>query len=110
MPWLGGGVNNGAAAACNPINRLRILFIMETIFYPAQFTPAEKGGYVVTFLDIPETMTCGDDLTHAREMAADALLTATDFYFEDARAVPPPSDIQAGEEWGDCPPISLPKY
>jgi len=31
-------------------------------------------------------------------MAADALLTAMDFYFEDKRTVPPPSAIEDGEE------------
>ena len=52
------------------------------MFYPAKFT-AEEGGYTVTFRDIPEAITCGDDMTDAREMAADALLTAMDFYFDD---------------------------
>lgn len=68
------------------------------MFYPAQFTPAEEGGFVVTFRDIPEAITQGDDLTEARAMAADALLTAMDFYFEDKRTVPMPSALQEGEE------------
>lgn len=29
--------------------------------YPADFTPAEEGGFVVTFPDIPEAITEGDD-------------------------------------------------
>lgn len=73
------------------------------MFYPAQFTPAEEGGFVVTFRDIPEAITQGDDLTDARAMAADALLTAMDFYFEDKRPVPMPSALQAGEEMVELP-------
>lgn len=73
------------------------------MFYPATFTPAEEGGFVVTFRDIPEAITQGDDLTEAREMAADVLLSAMDFYFEDKRPVPLPSKLQKGEEWVALP-------
>lgn len=65
--------------------------------YPATFTPADEGGFVVTFRDIPEAITQGDDESEADEMAADALLTAMDFYFEDGRPVPPPSAAREGE-------------
>ena len=66
--------------------------------YPALFTETPEGGYTVTFRDIPEAITEGQTLEEAREMAADALLTAMDFYFEDGRAVPDPSAPEAGEE------------
>ena len=46
---------------------------------------------------IPEALTCGDTQAEAEAMAADALLTAMDFYFEDRRAVPPPSSPLDGE-------------
>ena len=59
--------------------------------YPATFTPAEEGGFVVTFRDIPESITQGDDEQEALFMATDALLSAMDFYFEDKRPVPAPS-------------------
>jgi len=65
--------------------------------YPATFTPAEEGGFVVTFRDIPEAITQGDDEAEALAMAADALVTAMDFFFEDRRPVPPPSAAQEGE-------------
>lgn len=65
--------------------------------YPATFTPAAEGGFVVTFRDIPEAITQGDDEAEALDMAADALVTAMDFYFEDRRPVPAPSAAQAGE-------------
>ncbi|MGO4151490.1 type II toxin-antitoxin system HicB family antitoxin [Cupriavidus sp. YAF13] len=70
--------------------------------YPAIFTPdvTEDGrpaGFVVSFRDIPEAITQGDTEVEACEMAADALLTAMDFYFEDKRPVPPPSKAEEGE-------------
>ncbi|MBS1171073.1 MAG: antitoxin [Burkholderiaceae bacterium] len=66
--------------------------------YPATFTPDnEAGGYVVTFRDIPEAITQGDTEEEAMSMAADVLLSAMDFYFEDKRQVPPPSQPQKGE-------------
>ena len=65
--------------------------------YPATFTPAEEGGFVITFRDIPEAITQGDTEAEAIEMAEDALLTAMDFYFEDSRPVPPPSKALKGE-------------
>lgn len=66
--------------------------------YPARFEPAEEGGYVVTFRDIPEAITQGESIEEARAMAADALLTAMDFYFEDRRPVPGPSKAKKGDE------------
>lgn len=65
--------------------------------YPAIFSPAEEGGFVVTFRDIPEAITQGDDEAEAMDMAADALLTSMDFYFEKKRPVPLPSKPQHGE-------------
>ncbi|WP_323142733.1 type II toxin-antitoxin system HicB family antitoxin [Massilia phyllosphaerae] len=71
--------------------------------YPAIFTPADEGGFVVTFRDIPEAITQGDDEAEAFAMAADALLTAMDFYFEDRRPVPAPSAPEDGERLIDLP-------
>jgi antitoxin HicB len=71
--------------------------------YPAIFTPAEEGGFVVTFRDIPEAITQGDEEAEAHTMAADALLTAMDFYFEDRRPVPPPSNPVEGERLIELP-------
>lgn len=72
--------------------------------YPAHFMPAEEGGFVVTFRDIPEAITQGDTEEEAMEMATDALLTAMDFYFEDKRAVPAPSRAKRGERLVSLPP------
>lgn len=64
--------------------------------YPATFTP-ETGGFVVTFRDIPEAITQGDDEEDAMAMAKDVLLSSMEIYFDEKRQVPPPSVGQPGE-------------
>jgi antitoxin HicB len=60
--------------------------------YPVTLTLDKKaGGYIVTFVDIPEAITQGDTLEEALEMARDGLETALEFYFEENRPVPMPS-------------------
>lgn len=49
--------------------------------FAVRFAPAEEGGYTVTFRDILEAITHGNSLDETQAMAADALLTAMDFYF-----------------------------
>ena len=46
---------------------------MNKLFYPAIFHVAEEGGFWITFPDLPECMTQGDDMQQAYEMAVDAL-------------------------------------
>lgn len=46
---------------------------MNRLFYPAVFHTAEEGGFWVTFPDIPECMTQGDNMQEAYEMAVDGL-------------------------------------
>ena len=41
--------------------------------YPALFRPEPDGGYVVTFPDVPEAITQGDDLGDAKASASEAL-------------------------------------
>ena len=52
---------------------------------------------MVSFRDIPEALTQGDDEKEALEMAEDALINALDFYFDDQRPVPLPSKAKRGE-------------
>jgi antitoxin HicB len=64
--------------------------------YPANLK--KDGKYiVVTFTDIPEAITQGDNREHALEMAKEALEVSMDFYFEDQRAVPMPSKPKRGQ-------------
>lgn len=46
---------------------------MNRLFYPAVFHKAEEGGFWVSFPDIPECLTQGDDMQQAYEMATEAL-------------------------------------
>ena len=59
--------------------------------YPVNLEAAEEGGFVVTFPDIPEAITQGEDKDDALLRASDALETALDFYLEEGREVPLPS-------------------
>ena len=64
--------------------------------YPARLIP-DGTGFAVKFRDIPEAITCGASREEAIDMAADALVTAMDFYFEDKRPVPSPSGPKRGD-------------
>lgn len=46
---------------------------MNKLFYPAVFHKAEEGGFWVSFPDVPECLTEGENMTQAYEMAVDAL-------------------------------------
>ena len=71
--------------------------------YPARLKAQEEGGYVVTFPDIPEAITQGEDIEDALMHAADALESALDFYFEDRRPVPLPSKPKRGHHVVELP-------
>lgn len=74
------------------------------MLYPAKFDlNPDTGCYVVSFRDLPEALTQGYSLDEARTQAKDALIDALDFYFEDERPVPPPSELQEGEELVEIP-------
>lgn len=79
------------------------------MFYPATFTQASEGGFVVTFRDIPEAITQGDNEEEALNMAQDALITAFDFYFEDRRIIPLPSQATKKEYRIEVPPSIVAK-
>jgi antitoxin HicB len=59
--------------------------------YPVHLKKAREGGYVVTFPDIPEAITQGENLEDSLQHAQDALESAMEFYFEERRRVPAPS-------------------
>ncbi len=71
--------------------------------YPARFTKEPEGGYTVTFRDVPEAITYGETQEEAHTQAVDALITAMDFYFEDKRTVPDPSQPRKSEALVELP-------
>ncbi len=62
------------------------------VFYPAIFHKAEEGGFWITFPDIPECLTEGDNMTQAYEMAVNALGLALTSREAESEALPEPSD------------------
>lgn len=71
--------------------------------FPAKFARAKEGGFVVTFPDIPEAITQGENIDDAMIHAADALESALDFYFEEGRRVPMPSRPKRGQRVVELP-------
>ncbi len=72
--------------------------------YPVTLTADESdGGFVVTFSDMPEAITQGETEAEALKAASDALESALDFYFEDKRTVPMPSQPQSGQHVIELP-------
>lgn len=45
----------------------------QKLFYPAIFHKAEDGGFWISFPDLPECLTEGNDMQEAYEMSVDAL-------------------------------------
>ena len=68
---------------------------MDKLFYPSLFHKAEEGGFWVSFPDIPECLTQGDDMTQAYEMAVDALGLALTCREKEQLPFPAPSDPTA---------------
>ena len=71
--------------------------------YPARIA-RDGDGFMVSFADIPEALTGAATREEALALAADALTTAMDFYFEDRRQVPAPSAPKRGQIMIDLPP------
>ncbi|MBQ1348638.1 MAG: type II toxin-antitoxin system HicB family antitoxin [Blautia sp.] len=65
---------------------------MSRYLYPAIFEP-EEGKYNVTFPDLPDCYTCGDNLTDAMMMAQDVLSDVLADHEETGEPYAPPSDF-----------------
>lgn len=70
---------------------------MKKLFYPAIFHKAEEGGFWVSFPDLPECFTEGDDMQQAYEMAVDALGLAISSRMEEGEEVPSASEADQVE-------------
>ncbi len=62
------------------------------LFYPALFHKAEEGGFWISFPDIPECLTQGDDMEQAYEMAVDALGLALTCREKEQQPIPRATD------------------
>ena len=68
---------------------------MAKYLYPAVFEPEDKGMYSVSFPDIEGCYTCGENLTEAFEMAADALTLMLNHFEAEGRSIPAPSTLDS---------------
>ncbi len=66
---------------------------MNKLFYPAVFHMADEGGYYITFPDLPECMTQGEDMQDAYEMAVDALGLALTSREQSGEEIPAASQV-----------------
>ncbi len=70
---------------------------MVNLNYPVLLKSAEEGGFVVSFPDVPEAHTQGEDQEEALMRAADALETALEFYTDAGRDLPKAGTTQPGQ-------------
>ena len=68
---------------------------MEHFIYPVALTPdSSDGGFVVTFVDVPEAITQGEDRADALREAADCLEEAIANRMVTGLPIPSPSPIK----------------
>ena len=65
----------------------------KNYFYPAIFEPdTEEGGYVISFPDLPDVNTEGDNVADALSMAKEALGAYVEMCLDAGDKLPEPSD------------------
>ena len=70
---------------------------MRCFVYPATLIPdAEEGGFVVTFIDVPEAITQGEEVEDALREAADCLEEAIANRIVMGLPIPRPSPVKKG--------------
>lgn len=65
--------------------------------YPVEIIEDTNGTYLVTCPDIPEMASVGEDVESALLEAEEGLAAALEFYFDDKRAIPMPSEPQPNQ-------------
>lgn len=71
---------------------------VNKLAYPVVMQQDTNDSFLVTFPDIPETVSSVHDKAQVLRIASDALASALAFYFEDGRAVPMPSSPKPGRQ------------
>ncbi len=77
--------------------------------YPVNLELDTNNSLLVTFPDIPEAITAGDDEGEALLNGLDALETAIEMYFDDKREVPMPSKPKKGQLVVNLPALTVAK-
>lgn len=65
--------------------------------YPCVLTAEEDGGCSVSFPDVPEALTCGEDEAEALTLAEDALAVALGAYVRSREDIPAPGTVLPGQ-------------
>lgn len=71
---------------------------MASLGYPVALQPAEEGGFVVSFPDVPEAHTQGDDEMETLLRAVDAPETVLSFYTDAGEDLPRASKPKHGQD------------
>ncbi len=77
--------------------------------YPARFRPDDNATTLVTFPDVPEAITFGEDRESAIENGREALLVALSMYVERGKPLPAPSLAKRGQVLISLPAIATAK-
>jgi len=79
---------------------------MRNLAYPATLTPdREAGGFTVTFRNLPEAITQGEDRLDALDQAADCLEEAVAGRIRRGDEIPAPSKTRARQPVVPVPPL-----
>lgn len=73
--------------------------------YRCVLTPEKNGGYSVSFPNVPEALTCGDDRDEAIAMAEDALTVALGSYMQCREDIPVPDALADEQEMVAVPRV-----
>ena len=65
--------------------------------YPVTLQAQPEGGFVVSFVDVPEAITQGEAQDEALLYAVDALVTALSFYVDARKPLPVASKAKRGQ-------------
>ena len=93
MRRVGFGRRQGAPPA-SPFERIDGA-VMD-FAYPARFDSEADGRYTVTFPDLPDAITQGEDRDDAMEMAADCLAETIGARIAERADIPAPSSLRRG--------------
>ncbi len=74
--------------------------------YPAKLETDTNGTTLVSFPDVPEAHTFGDDEDEALTHAVDALETALSLYIDDRKDIPAPSPLRRGKKAVTLPALT----
>ena len=73
--------------------------------YPCVLASEEDGGFSLSFPDVPEALTCGENRAEALALAEDALAAAFCTYVHCGEDIPQPSVATEGQALVAVPPV-----